>query len=179
MKSFLVSLISLLSEPLLIIKGALIFLIGPLTMQLAYLAVAVGIDLMFGIQVARREKQFKWSSLFDKVRKKIYIYIMWIAMFHAFDMVAGLPNTARWAVVMMLTGLEAFSAIKNTARLGHSKLAEGLEQVYLSIIRPQPTNPPQNQAPNESSAETGSGNGTEKAEGGSTTDEEKTENQTE
>ncbi|MDK2600655.1 hypothetical protein QO179_24485 [Bacillus stercoris] len=59
-------------------------------------------------------------------------------MFHAFDMVAGLPNSARWAVVVMLAGMELLSAIKNTAKLGHNKLADALEGVYLTLMKSQP-----------------------------------------
>lgn len=60
-------------------------------------------------------------------------------MFHAFDMIAGLPNSARWAVVVMLAGMELVSAAKNTAKLGHSKLADALEGVYLALMKSQPT----------------------------------------
>jgi phage-related holin len=136
-KTFITNLLN--AEPLLFIKGGLIFLLGPLNLQLAYLLLAVGIDLIFGIQVARKEQQFKWSLLFTKVRHKVYIYAMWISMFHAFDMVAGLPDTARWAVVVMLVGTELISAAKNTAKLGHNKLSNLLESVYLSLMKSQPS----------------------------------------
>lgn len=68
-------------------------------------------------------------------------------MFHAFDMIAGLPNSARWAVVVMLAGMELVSAAKNTAKLGHGKLADALEGVYLALMKSQPTL--QNVAPPE------------------------------
>jgi phage-related holin len=137
MKNFITNLVS--TEPFVFIKGALIFLLGPLNLQLAYLLLAVGIDLIFGIQVARKEQTFKWNLLFTKVRKKIFIYALWISMFHAFDMIAGLPNSARWAVVVMLAGMELVSAAKNTAKLGHGKLADALEGVYLALIKSNPT----------------------------------------
>lgn len=137
MKTFLVNLIS--AEPFIFVKGALIFLLGPLNFQLAYLLLAVGIDLVIGIEVARKEGTFKWSVLFAKVRQKIFVYSLWISMFHAFDMMAGLPDTARWAVVVMLGGMEVLSAAKNTAKLGHGKLADALEGVYLALMRSQPT----------------------------------------
>jgi phage-related holin len=140
MKSFLTNLLA--SEPFLFLKGALIFLIGPLDLQLAYLLLAVGIDLIFGIQVAVMEKKFKWSILFTKVRRKFIIYGLWITMFHAFDVIAGLPDTARWSVVVMLAGMEILSAVRNTAALGHSKLAEALEQVYLTLTKALPQEPP-------------------------------------
>lgn len=56
-------------------------------------------------------------------------------MFHAFDMVTGLPNTARWSVIVMLLGMELLSAMKNTAQLGHGRLSDALEHVYLSLIK--------------------------------------------
>jgi phage-related holin len=136
MKNFIANVIS--TEPFIFIKGALIFLLGPLDIQLAYLLLAVGIDLIFGIQVAKKEKTFKWGLLLNKVRKKIFIYGLWISMFHAFDMIAGLPNSARWAVVVTLAGMELVSAAKNTAKLGHGKLADALEGVYLALVRNNP-----------------------------------------
>lgn len=137
MKNFILNLLN--TEPIVFIKGALIFLLGPLNLQLAYLLLAVGIDLVFGIQVARKEQAFTWSILFQKVRSKIFIYGLWISMFHAFDMIAGLPNSARWAVVVMLAGMELVSAAKNTAKLGHGKLADALEGVYLALMKSNPT----------------------------------------
>lgn len=137
MKNFFAN--SIIFEPLIILKGALIFLVGPLNLQLAYLFLAVGIDLVFGIQVAKKEKTFEWKLLILKVRKKVLVYVLWISMFHAFDMVAGLPNTARWAVIVMLAGMEIVSAIKNTARLGHGTLADALESLYFSLTKNSPT----------------------------------------
>lgn len=148
MKSFMANLFS--AEPFLFVKGALIFMVGPLNLQLGYLLLAVGIDLVFGIQVARKEKIFSWKILMSKVRRKIFIYAMWISMFHAFDMIAGLPNTARWAVVVMLAGMELVSSAKNTAKLGHNKLADALEGVYLALMKTNPNlsggTPPQPEA---------------------------------
>lgn len=126
-------------EPFIFVKGALIFMVGPLDIQLAYLILAIAIDLVFGIQVALKNKSFKWSILIKKVSHKLLIYTLWIGMFHAFDMVAGLPDTARWAVITMLAGLEIVSAIKNTATLGHSRLADALENLYLSLTKNNPT----------------------------------------
>lgn len=140
MKAFFTHLVT--NEPFLFLKGSLIFLIGPLDLQLAYLILAVAIDLIFGIQVAVMENKFKWTILFNKVRRKFMIYGLWIAMFHAFDVIAGLPDTARWSVVVMLAGMEILSAVRNTAALGHSKLAEALESVYLTLTKSLPQEPP-------------------------------------
>ncbi len=138
MKNLTFGFLSPLAEPFFWLKGSLIFLIGPIDLQLAYLLLAIAVDLVFGIQIAVKEHTFKWSILVRKLRQKLTVYILWIAMFHAFDMVTGLPNSARWAVVAMLAGLEIISAIKNTARLGHSKLADALEGLYLALTRNQP-----------------------------------------
>lgn len=137
MKTYFANLFS--NELSLFVKGAFIFLLGPLNLQLAYLSLAVVIDLVFGIQVARKEKTFSWNLLFSKVQKKIFIYALWISMFHAFDMIAGLPNSARWAVVVMLAGMELVSAAKNTAKLGHTRLADALEGLYLALMRNNPS----------------------------------------
>jgi phage-related holin len=133
MKNFIVNLFT--SEPFILVKGALVILLGPLNHQLGYLLLAVAIDLVFGIQVAKKEKLFSWRVLFEKIRRKIFIYGGWIAMFHAFDMVAGLPDAARWAVILLLVGMELLSAAKNTAKLGYNKLADALEGVYISLVR--------------------------------------------
>jgi phage-related holin len=133
MKSFVLKVFN--SEPFVLVKGILIFLVGPLNHQLAALLLAIGIDLVFGIQVAKKEKQFKWSKLFIMMRRKAIIYGLWISMFHAFDMATGLPNSARWAVVILLAGLEIMSAIKNTARLGYSRLSHALEAVFLALTK--------------------------------------------
>lgn len=135
MKNFIFNILNPLSEPFFYIKGILVFIIGPLNIQLSYLFLAVGIDLILGIQVSRKNNEFKWSILFSKVRKKLTAYILWIAMFHAFDMIAGLPNSARWAVIMSLAGLEIISATKNTAKLGHDRLADVIESVYLALTK--------------------------------------------
>lgn len=137
MKNFILNLYH--SDPFIFIKGIMIFLLGPLNLQLGYLLIAIAIDLCFGIQVARKEKTFTWKLLLQKVRSKFLIYALWIAMFHAFDMIAGLPNSARWAVVVMLAGMELMSAAKNTAKLGHGKLADALEALYLTLLRTTPT----------------------------------------
>lgn len=135
MKTFFTEVWLSLHDPLLWLKGGLVFLIGPINIQLAYLLLALGIDLVFGIQIAIRDRTFKWSILFKKLKNKIMVYVLWIAMFHAFDMVAGLPDSARWSVIVLLAGLEIVSAIKNTAKLGHNRLAEGLEKLYLSLTK--------------------------------------------
>lgn len=159
MKNLLTTLVSPLLEPLAWLKGALIFLLGPLNLQIAYLLLAIGIDLVFGIQVAKRDKTFKLSILLQKLRQKVIIYSLWIAMFHAFDMVAGLPDTARYAVIVTLAGMEVMSAIKNTAKLGHGALADGLEGLYLALTKNLPHAPKQDAtaAPPEPTASEGKG----------------------
>jgi phage-related holin len=122
-------------EPLLFLKGALVFAIGPLNHQLSYLFLAMVIDLIFGVQVALKNKEFKMNTLVRKFGIKLTTYMLWITMFHAFDMIAGLPDTARWSLIMVLVGLEIVSAIKNTASLGYNRLAEALEKLYLNLVK--------------------------------------------
>jgi phage-related holin len=124
-----------LQEPLLFSKGAIVFLIGPLDHQLSYLLIAMLVDLIFGIQVALREKKFSITILLHKFGVKLVTYGLWIVMFHAFDRIAGLPDTGRWSLILVLAGLEIVSAIKNTSKLGHSALAEALEKLYLTLSK--------------------------------------------
>jgi phage-related holin len=122
-------------EPWLFLKGALVFMIGPLNHQVSYLFMAMVVDLLFGVQVAFKKKDFKLTVLVRKFGIKVSMYLLWIVMFHAFDSIAGLPDTGRWSLIMILVGLEIASAIKNTARLGHTQLAEYLEALYLSLTK--------------------------------------------
>lgn len=132
MKNFLNNLFN--SEPFVFLKGALIFLIGPINSQLAYLGIVIAFDLILGIRVAIKKKLFRWSILLRKLRTKIMIYSLWISIFHAFDIVADMSGSARWSVILALMGLEALSALKNTAKLGHKEIAEALGNAYLSLV---------------------------------------------
>lgn len=129
-------------ETLLFLKGALLFLIGPLNAQLSYVVVAIFIDLMFGMRVAKKEKTFSWSLFSTKVSNKLLVYGAWVAMFNAVDMAAGLPSTARTAVIVVLIGMEITSASKNTAKLGYGRLARLMENIYLMITKDTPSAPP-------------------------------------
>lgn len=122
-------------EPLVYLKGALVFVLGPLTYHLAYLGVVILVDLFFGMRVAVKERTFKWKLMYTKVLTKVTTYAAIIVMFHALDQVIGLPDTARWSVIVILLGTEMVSAIKNTSKLGYGKLADQLENIYLTLIK--------------------------------------------
>lgn len=124
-----------------VLKGSLLFLIGPINAQLGYVAVAVLIDLMFGIRVAVKTKSFSWNIFVKKVSNKILIYAAWIALFNALDMVVGLPSTARTSVIVLLISMEILSASKNTAKLGYGKLAGLLENIYYLVSKDVPAAP--------------------------------------
>lgn len=128
-------------ETLLFLKGSLLFLIGPLDAQLMYVGVALLIDLVFGVKVAKKEKTFSWKVFTTKVSNKVLIYVAWIAMFNAMDMVVGLPNTARTSVIVVLMSMEILSASKNTAKLGYGRLAELLENIYFVLSKENPVAP--------------------------------------
>lgn len=113
------------------------FFVGPLNAELLYLLLAMAIDTTFGMMVAKRNRTWSWLRLLDLTSKKVMVYMLWLAMFNAFDNIAGLPNTARWSVIMILVGFEIISAVKNTSRLGYSRLAGALENVYLSLTNQQ------------------------------------------
>ena len=139
-------------ESLLFVKGAFLFLIGPINAQLSYVAVAIFIDLIFGMRVAKKEKVFSWQVFTGKVGNKLLVYGAWIAMFNALDMVVGLPNTARTAVIVVLIGMEITSASKNTAKLGYGRLARLMENTYLLITKDNP-NVPQEEEDNQEGGE--------------------------
>lgn len=110
-------------------------MLGPIDHQLSYLLLAMVVDLIFGIQVARKNKEFSWQTMFNKFTVKVFTYGLWVSMFHAFDRVAGLPDTARWSLILVLVGLEIVSSIKNTSSLGYSRLADALENLYLNLTK--------------------------------------------
>lgn len=120
-----------------IIAVVLGFLMGPLDAEILYLLLAMTIDTVFGIMVARNNNTWSLIRLLDLTSKKVMVYMLWIIMFNAFDNIAGLPNTARWSVIMILVGFEIISAVKNTSRLGYNRLANALENMYLSLISQQ------------------------------------------
>jgi len=126
------------SEPVMITKLILVFFLGPLDIQLTYLLIAMIIDLYFGIKVARKENNFSFFVLREKMQNKLLMYVTWITLFHAFDMITGFNNTARWSIIVLLASMEILSAIKNTAKLGHSTLASSLERVYLALVKGNP-----------------------------------------
>jgi phage-related holin len=125
------------SEPFLLLRGAMVFALGPINHQIYYLALAMVVDLIFGIQVALKEKDFKFSTMINKFGAKVSLYSLWVVLFHAFDKISGLPDTGRWALILMLVGLEIFSAIKNTSKLGYTALADALEKLYLGLNKPK------------------------------------------
>lgn len=112
------------------LKGVLIWALGPINYQLGYLLLVMAIDLVFGIQVARKQKKFSWRVLVKKTVVKIEVYALWIIIFNAFDKISNLPGTARWLTILALLGIEIASNLRNTGKLGHSKVVKALEDVY-------------------------------------------------
>lgn len=100
-------------------------------------------------------------------------------MFHAFDMVAGLPDTARWALVVMFAGMELVSAAKNTAKLGHGKLADALEGLYLALMRSNPALKKVEQATVDKKSEDKSSDDSSATEGSKPNEQVRAENQSE
>lgn len=120
-------------EALIFFKGSLVFLIGPLDLKLAYLGVAMLVDLMFGMRVASAEKRFSWWILISQVRRKVFIYGGWIMLFNALDAVLGLDQLARTTMIFLLITTEVFSVSNNTSKLGYGRLANAIERIYFSL----------------------------------------------
>lgn len=114
-------------------KGALIWLVGDLNYQLAYLGLVIIIDTMFAVWGAIKDKEFSWEVMFKKLGGKLAIYTFWIVIFHAADKILTLPNSGRWMAIVALLGAEIISSAKNTAKLGYTHVAEALENLYFSL----------------------------------------------
>lgn len=128
----------LLSDNFLIIKGAFIFLIGPLNTQIAYLLLVIFIDMYFGVRLAINKNEFKFSIFYKKVTQKIIVYAGWIAIFNAMDIVIGLPSVARASIIILLLFMEVLSAIRNTRDLGFEKLSDAISNILKSFVSKDP-----------------------------------------
>lgn len=123
------------SDSLLFLKGALVFLIGPMDEKLTGLFVVFIVDLALGINAAMKLKVFGWGELVFKIQKKMLVYGCWIVFFNAIDKALGLPSSGRNAIIFVLIGMEFVSAAKNTGKLGYGKLSKVLEGIYLNFMQ--------------------------------------------
>lgn len=123
------------SDSFLFLKGAVVFLIGPMDDKLKGLAVVILVDLLLGINAAVKLRLFSWGELMVKMQKKVVVYGCWIVFFNAIDKALGLPSSGRNAIILVLIGMEFVSAAKNTGKLGYGRLAKVLEGVYLSFMQ--------------------------------------------
>lgn len=76
------------SDSLLFLKGALVFLIGPMDEKLTGLFVVFIVDLALGINAAMKLKVFGWGELVFKIQKKMLVYGCWIVFL--------MPSTKLW-----------------------------------------------------------------------------------
>lgn len=122
-------------ETSLFIKGALVFLIGPFDEKMKGLIIFIFIDLVLGINAAKKLMIFTWRELAVKMQKKLIVYACWIVMFNILDKILGLPGAARNAIILVLIAMELFSASKNTAKMGYGRLAKIMENLYLTFMQ--------------------------------------------
>lgn len=122
-------------ETSLFIKGALVFLIGPFDDKMKGLVIFILIDLVLGINAAKKLMIFTWRDLAIKMQKKLIVYACWIVMFNILDKILGLPGAARNAIILVLIAMEFFSASKNTAKMGYGRLARIMESLYLTFMQ--------------------------------------------
>lgn len=115
------------------LKGVFVWAIGPLDMQLSYLALAIFCDLVLAVWVTTKEGTFKFSIMIRKTVEKLAIYTMILAIFNALGMVSNFPAPIRWGVLMALIVRDTSSFIKNVGRLGYGSLAQSLEEVFHKI----------------------------------------------
>jgi len=122
-------------ETSLFIKGALVFLVGPFDDKMKGLVIFILIDLVLGINAAKKLMIFTWRELAIKMQKKLIVYACWIIMFNILDKILGLPGAARNAIILVLIAMELFSASKNTAKMGYGRLAKIMEGLYLTFMQ--------------------------------------------
>lgn len=103
--------------------------------DLAYLLLAVGIDGMYGIRVARKRGMFAIRILVRKAVEKIGTYLALVMLAHGMEAVAATPDVATRAVVVALINLEAVSVLKHIATLGNADLARTLEFVLRQFAK--------------------------------------------
>jgi phage-related holin len=117
------------------LKSLLITLVGPLSAQIGYLFLVVFLDLYLGIKVAKKQKTFNLKYAIQKTVEKTAIYLIWIIMFHSWDVVLNLPDSARTVCIVALLGQELLSAIRNTRKLGYIAVANAIGSVYEKFTR--------------------------------------------
>lgn len=118
-----------------LVGGALVLLVGPLNLQVGYLLLVISLDLILGIRVARKKGDFSLWYTIKRTSEKLFIYTVWISVFHALDMVARLPGTARWMCILALLTQEIASALRNTHKLGHTTLGAALTDVWQNVSK--------------------------------------------
>lgn len=117
-----------LEKTAVIVQGLLILLMGPLNIQLGCVIIIVIGDLILGVMAAKKNETFKRDYFVAKTIEKTIVYLVWIIIGHAADVMISLPNTIRGIIVFTMFGHEFASAIKNTGELGYKSLTEGIEK---------------------------------------------------
>ena len=117
-----------------ILQTIFIILLGDLNYQLGYLALAMVVDTIFAIWVARRAKRFKWNEFLYKTTEKVTVYILVIILFHSLDRMLGLNGNARWTILFVLLVSDIFSSLRHLAALGYNNLSVMLGRGYWLLL---------------------------------------------
>lgn len=115
-------------------KSAAIFLLGSFDTQLQYLFVILFADIILGVLTARRNKTFCWQYFLGRTVEKLVVYLVWICLGHACDIMINMPNAVRKVVMIVLITQEIISALKNTGTLGFENIVSPLRKALSQFI---------------------------------------------
>jgi phage-related holin len=105
------------------------FLLGTLNPQISYFYLGILIDIGLGVWVAIKEDNFSLKYLISKTLEKLVIYTVLISVGHIGDMVGGLKDQIRSAVLLGILIKEAPSFLGKLKKLGYAEEAEVIEDV--------------------------------------------------
>jgi phage-related holin len=121
-----------------VVQSMLILAIGPLTSQVCYIFIVFLLDLLLGVQLARKQNTFSRKYFFQKTIEKVMVYTVWVVLGHSADVIVKLPDILRSIVLVTLLGQELLSALRSTKELGYAGLANSIQKGMTSCLSKTP-----------------------------------------
>lgn len=115
-----------------LLQCALIFILGPLDVQVVYLAGLFVADMIVGVMLALRNREFSMSYFTAKTIEKLLIYFILLFVGHATDIVVHPPASIRSVAILILFGREVSSVCDKAGSLGYKTIVD----VLVSYIQP-------------------------------------------